>query len=309
MQMFPYIALVLSQVGITLKMFAMKMCGKRAGGAFNSVCINTLRAAICLAVSILVWLIAGGEGTTWLGHLIILLSGLGTAVNLFTWILATRAVSLTLLEITCMIGSMLVPMALAPHLFGGEQVALHQWLGGVLVLIGAVLFIQKDTDGVRDGTPFYKAMITVSCALSVTAATLGKKLYSVHIEAKGLGSAEYFTFMSFVVVVAFFAILFAVFYQKERRMLRSTGAADARVELPYGRVWHLVLLAALSLYACELLTVYANRLPAAVYLPLSKGLNIGCTFLLDVLVFKDKVNARKLIALATVMLAVVIVNL
>lgn len=111
------------------------------------------------------------------------------------------------------------------------------------------------------------------------------------------------------VTLIFFAILFAVFYQKERRMLRSTGAADARVELPYRRVWHLVLLAALTLYACELLTVYANRLSAAVFLPLSKGLNIGCTFLLDVLVFKDKVTARKRIALAAVMLAVVIVNL
>ncbi len=306
--MFPYIALIVAQLMISVKMYAMKICGRRAGGAFNSVCINAMRALICLAVSVVVWLLSGGAVTNLLGHLIILLAGIGTAVNLFTWILASRLVSLTLLEIVCMMGSMLVPMVLAPYLFGGEQVALHQWLGGFLIIVAAILFVNKEKSK-KEGTMLQKIAIVVGCAASVTLATISKKLYSVHIESKGLGNAEYYTFMCFVVVMIMFAVLFAVFYSKEAKTLSSEGSDAARVQLPYKKVWMLVCIAAIALYVCELFAVYANRLPAAIYLPLSKGLNIFCTFLLDTVVFKDKVSVKKICGLVLVLSAIVIVNL
>ena len=41
----------------------------------------------------------------------------------------------------------------------------------------------------------------------------------------------------------------------------------------------------------------------------SKGITVLCTFLLDVIVFKDKVTYKKLIGLAMVMVAIVLVTL
>ena len=76
-----YGALLMSQLGTTGKQFAMKKCGRIAPGPFNSVCINMARSLICLIVSIFIWLITGGGTTTFVGHLIIIISGIGTAFN------------------------------------------------------------------------------------------------------------------------------------------------------------------------------------------------------------------------------------
>ena len=309
--MFPYIALVLAQLGTSGKQYAMKNCGKLAPGPFNSVCINTMRALICLVVSLVIWLIAGGEVTTPFGHLIILLSGIVTAINLFTWILSSRIVSLTLLESLCMIGSLLVPMFLAPVLYNGETVSVLQWIGAALVFVAVFLFMNKEDPSVKkSGTPLQKALILILCAAGITTTTIFKKYYDVHIVKQGLGSAEYFTFINFVTILSVFMVLFAVFYQREKRSLTIDASEDAsrKVELPYKKVWIFVLIAAAALYLNELFTVYANELNAAIYMPLSKGFNVACTFAMDIIVFKDKITVKKLIGLVTVIVAIILVT-
>lgn len=157
----------------------------------------------------------------------------------------------------------------------------------------------------KQGSLFSKIAVVTVCALGITAATVFKKLYVINIEANALGTVEYFTFINFVTVLAVFGILFAFYYARE---LKTAASNNKKVELPYKKVWIFVLIAAASLYLNELFTVYANQLSAAIYLPLSKGLNVGCTFLLDVAVFKEKVTVKKLIGLVTVIAAIILVN-
>ena len=304
--MFPYIALVLAQLGTSGKQYAMKNCGRLTPGPFNSICINAMRALICLAVSAVICLVSGGGTTTPLGYLIIIISGVATAFNLFTWILSSRLVSLTLLESVCMMGSLVLPLILAPYIFNGERVSLWQWIGCALVIVSVFLFMNKSEKGAkREGSLISKIAIVAFCAIALTTTTIFKKLYVINIEANGLGNVEYFTFINFVTVLAVFAILFVIYYARERK--RAT-AENRGVELPYKKVWAYILIAAAALYLNELFTVYANQLPAAIYLPLSKGLAVGCTFLLDITVFKDKVTLRKLIGLVTVTAAIILVN-
>lgn len=309
--MFPYIALILAQLGTNGKQYSMKNCGRLAPGAFNSVCINTMRAFICIFVSLAIWLISDGSVTTPFGHFIIILSGLGTVLNLFTWILSSRFVSLTLLESICMIGSLLVPMFLAPVLFNGETVSVFQWIGAVLVFVSVFLFMNKENGAKKkDGTPLQKIAIVVLCALGITVTTIFKKYYNVHIVENGLGTVEYFTFINFVTILSSFVVLFAVFYRLEANKLKlaSENGIAPKVELPYKKVWFFVLIAAASLYVNELFTVYANELDAAIYLPLSKGLNVACTFIMDAVIFKDKITPKKLIGLVTVIIAIILVT-
>jgi multidrug transporter EmrE-like cation transporter len=130
----------------------------------------------------------------------------------------------------------------------------------------------------------------------------------VHIQAKALGSVEYFTFINFAVVILTFALLFPIYYSREKSILKANGS-EANPELPYKKVWVFVLIAAASLYLNELFTVYANELPAAIYSPLSNGLNIVCTFILDILVFKDKITLKKILGLIVIVAAFVILSL
>ena len=308
--MFPYIALIIAQLGINGKQYSMKKCGRLAPGPFNSICINTMRALICVFVSLILWLIAGGGITTPLGHLIIILSGIGTALNLFTWILSSRFVSLTLLESICMIGSLLVPMFLAPVLFNGESVSILQWIGAILVFVAVFLFMNKDSSSKKEGTALQKVLIVFFCAIGITVATIFKKYYNVHIFKNALGSEEYFTFINFITILAVFSVLFAIFYKLEAVKIasKSGDGATSKVELPYKKVWFFVIIAAASLFINELFTVYANQLDAAIFLPFSKGLNVACTFIMDAIVFKDKITVKKIIGLVTVIVAIVLVT-
>ncbi len=310
--LFGYTAVLLSQVGLSGKQYSMKNCGRLAPGSFNSVCINMMRAAICLVVSLVLWLISGPSATTFWGHVVIIISGVGTALNLYTWILATRIITLTLFESLAMIGTMILPMILAPYLYEGEKVTWLQWIGCVLVFISAFLFMNKDTSK-KEECPMWKKILIIGTSVAgLSVSVILKKIYTYHFSDKGLGSVEYYTFINFVTIVVFFLAFFTFSYLKEQKRLNSecTGTECVKVELPYKKVWVFVLIAAASLYLNELFTVYAQQnLPPAVYPPLAKGLTVLCSFLLDVAIFKDKVTIKKLIGLLVVTAAIVLVNI
>ena len=315
MELLLYGALLVSQVGTATKQYAMKRCGALAPGPFNSICINFARSLICLAVSLIIFLIADGTGTTGLGVAISLTAGLGTAFNLFSWILCSQRVSMTLIEGVSTIGTLIVPLFLAPYLYGGEVVTPLQWVGTVLVFISVFLFAKKGggskkSDGGKK-TMVSSALLLLLCAGSAMVANIGKKLYSFYVTAKGLGGAEIYTVMNFCSVLLVFVVLFAIYYQLQRRKTAADAPEGerARVVLPYRRVWHFILLAAAALYTFELFATYAARLPSAVYYPISRAIAILGTFLLDVLVFKEKVTPKKLAGLVLLIGAVVLINL
>jgi len=311
MDLMLYGALLLAQAGTSTKQFTMKKCGSIAPGAFNSVCINLARALICLAVSTIIWIFTGGGATTLFGHVIIIISGIGTAFNLFTWILSSQLVPLTLIDSVSMIGSMVIPLILAPYLYNGDTVSPIQWLGCALVIVSAFLFMKKGKKIEKNGSAFQKIAIVATCAISITLASILKKYYTYSIVAKGLGNIEYFTFASFLTVLAVFSVLFAIYYKLERKRALAVCTSNERplVKLPYKRVWVYILIAGVALYVNELFTSYASQLPSAIYYPLSKGLTVGCTFLLDTIVLKDKVTLKKTIGLITVITAIILINL
>ncbi len=306
-----YGALLLAQAGTSAKQFAMKKCGAVAPGAFNSACINLARSLICLAVSMAIWLFADGGGTTFFGHVIIIIAGIGTALNLFSWILSSQLVSLTLIESISMIGSMVIPLVIAPYLYDGDTVSPIQWLGCALVFVSVLLFTNRESKKGKKGGALKKIAVVALCAVSITLTSILKKYYTYSITANGLGSIEYFTFISFVTVFAVFTALFAVYYISERKKaaLVCPEGEKPKVELPYKKVWGYIIVAAVALYVNELFTSYATQLPSAIYYPLSKGLTVGCTFLLDVIVFKDKVTVKKIIGFFTVIAAIILINL
>jgi drug/metabolite transporter (DMT)-like permease len=249
----------------------------------------------------------GGGTTTLAGHVIIIVAGVGTAFNLFTWILSSRLVSLTLIECVSMIGSLVVPLILAPYLYDGDTVSPIHWVGCVLIFVSMFFFMNKEEKKKEKGGLWKKIALVTICAVSITIATVFKKYYTYHISAKGLGSIEYFTLINFVTVLAVFLVLFAIYYAPEKKRAALEGRSG--VELPYKRVWIYILIAAVSLYVNELFTSYAAQLPSAIYYPLARGLTVGCSLLLDVIVFKDKLTVRKIVGLVIVILAIVLVNL
>ena len=314
MELLLYGALLLSQAGTSAKQYAMKKCGAVAPGPFNSICINLARSVICLVVSLFIWLIADKTGTTALGVAISLIAGLGTALSLFSWILCAQRLSITLIEGVSMVGTLIIPLFLAPYLYGGETVTPLQWIGTALVFISIFLFTNKAPKGTksteRKGVTFSILMLLL-CASSSMLAFIGKKLYVYHITNNGLGSIQTYTLLNFCSVLGLFLLLFALYYQRQKRaaMANAPTGARVRVELPYRRIWVYILIAACALYIYELFATYAAYLPSAIYYPLSRAIAILGSFLLDVIVFKDKITQKKLLGLVLLIVAVVLTNL
>jgi drug/metabolite transporter (DMT)-like permease len=210
-----------------------------------------------------------------------------------------------------MIGSLVIPMILAPYLYDGDHVSLLQWIGCILIFVCVFLFSGgKDTEK-KSGTLPQKIAAVTACAFGNMLSGVTKKYYTYRISQEGLGTIEYFTFIGFVTVLIIFGILFAVFYanEKQRLSLQAPAGTEVKVPLPYKSAGIFILIAAGALYVNELFTSYASQLPSAIYYPLARGLTIGCTFLLDWIVFKEKLTVRKLIGLVLVILAIVLVNL
>ncbi len=303
--MFGYISLLLSQAGMTGKQYAMKKCGERAPGAFNSVCINAARAVICLAVSLVIWLASGASSADFRGSAVAFTSGIGTALTLFSWIIAANLVPLILIECLSMIGSMLIPMLLAPYIYGGESVSVFGWVGAALVFVSVLLFANRSSGEREKSTFAYKAVMVSICTLGTALSCVLRKYYTVRFASTGEGTIEYFTLISFATVLLCFAILLGVFYPIEKRRL---GASPEPV-LTLKRTWTFILTASVLLYVNEFFATYAAQLPSEMYFPLSRALALIATFALDVIVFKERISPKKLAGLAVVIIAIILVNL
>ena len=310
MNLLLYGALLLAQTGTATKQYAMKRCGMLAPNAFNSICINLARALICLFVSLSIWLISCGNGTTMVGLVISILSGVGTAMNLFAWILIAQHLAMTLIEEICMLGTLVLPLFLAPYLYDGDAVSPLQWIGAILILVSILFFAKKGKEK-KKTMSLRNILSLIVCALGATVAAISKKLYSFYIVEEGLGSIEFFTLVSFCSVFVIFALLFPICYRMEAARLNA-GTANGertRVTLPYRRVWHFILMAAAGLYVYEFFTAKASALPSAIYYPASKAIAVLGSFLLDTLVFKDKITLKKTIGLVLLLVAIVLINL
>ena len=312
---FSYVAILIANGGNALKQYAMKNCGRRAPGGFNSICINFGRCIICFLVSLVFWLIVGMGGADATGNVVTVLAGIGSAVSLFAWILASGFIPMSLIEIFNTFGSLVFPLILAPYIYNGDSVSLIQWLGCAALVVSVLLFIDlplKKRDEVDKPEPKnsiglgVKIGIVLASAVGTGAGTLFQKYYVLNTVETGKGSMEYFNMLSFVVMIAFFALGFLWYALTKRAEISDE---NGRILLPYKRVWTFIIMAAVGLYICQYFSGIASKLPSAVYFPLTKGVAIAETVLLDTLVFKDKLTLKRVASLVFVVISVVLVNL
>ena len=300
-------ALLLSEIGTGAKQYAMKKCGAVAPGAYNSIRINMLRAAICLVISFFIWLFTDGGGTNSVGLIISIVAGIGTALNLFTWILSAQRISLTLLEGVCTVGALVVPLFLAPFLYNGETVSPLQWIGALCVFLSLFFFSEKNNEKKKKTSLLGSILLLFFCALGVAMASVSKKLYTFYVAKDGFGSVALFTLIGFVSVLFFFLILLPIYRKGECRRIEKSEENSPHASLR--SVWLFILIAAVALYVSELFATYASDLPSAIYYPAIKVLNVLGCFLLDVTVFKERITVKKSVGLSLLLASVILINL
>lgn len=293
-----YLYLAISKFCAAAKMAAMKNCGDSKDPTTAAVKVNTVRSAIILIVSVIVF--TASRSATADGLWIAVLSGASNAINMLSWIVCATAVSLCVVETFVMIGSVVVPLALSPLLYAGETVSVMQWLGAGLILAAVALFC------VGRGAKFSRKGIVwlAVCALSSAGVNISSKLYAVRV---GSEYAAFLNLVSFGIVFAFFAVTAAVMFIVNRRKAASKSeeiAEPSEAETKPRELFRLpaktylwIAIAAVGMYATNyFMTLSSALLPSGVLYPLSYGGGFVITALMDTLIFKQKLTPVRAVA-------------
>ena len=305
-----YLYLAIARAVGGLKAYAMKTAGRRAPGPRNALIINLFRSVICLAVSLAVWCFSGFGTTDAMGNLLVLISGIGNAVNLYFWIRSSGVVSLCLLEVFIMIGTVLVPIVISPALFPGESITTCQIIGCAALLVAVLIFASQEK--VFEKGKFGKSIpVILLCTLGSAITVITQKAYNYYISAKDLGGIPYFNLGTFLVVFLAFALVIGV---KRVVEVRGVKASDSNVDAAeektsLGKVWYLVAIAAVSLYIYQYFITLAATLDSAIYYPMSYILGMIATMVVDLFVFKEKMTVKKAIGFVFVFGALILINL
>ncbi len=321
-------------------MAAMKSSGRLCPGKYNSIRINAFRSLICSAVALAVFFATGARvssGGWWLW----LVSGVSNAAMMFAWLLCSERVPLVFVESFCMLGSVAIPLFLAPVLYAGESVSPQQW-AGVICLLVALIFLSpkpkrkiaaaaapaenaaKKANGVENGVEngavndapaeiasarsaekkkaaLVTAAYIVLLILSNAGVSLTQKLYPVRV---GKEYTPFFNLATFgVVLLCFFGALFGGKAFAGKKMLIGNAASGRKLAL-------YVSIAAVMIYVYSFFaTLAAEALPSAVYYPLARGVSMLLTALCDFFVFRQKITKNDVAGLAFILTAVLLTSL
>lgn len=298
-----YLYLVIAKVITVIKMIAMKSCGSIAKGLRNSIRINIIRTLICVAVSILVCAVSGFFPCSAVCYIFSAAAGIGIGVQLICWVLAVQEASVCLVEVSGMVGSVVLPMCLAPLIFKGETVSLFGWIGALLLFAAVFLFSpigvkKKESSGqqgIKSKAPLYLILQSAGGSASV----IFQKLY-----AAADGEATYFNLISFIVTLLFLLLVSVFFKVKEKNNTDKENAFGSFDK----RVIALIIVASVCLYGCQyFMTLASAGLIAGILYPLSPALNMTFSYLCDTVLYKEKVTARNLAGMVIVIAAILCV--
>ena len=296
--------LFLSVVFSMAKIIAMKKCGRVAAGPKNSLKINVIRAAGCTLISLAVCSVAGFDGMNGIGVLTSVLSGVFTALFLFSWILATQKASLAVVQVVCMLFGVIAPMVLVPLLSPvATSPTLLQWCGALILLPASLCFSKRSgSEGKR--TMLSALPILLLMGLSNGGCVTTRKLYM----ELGEGSAADFNLATYTIAAALLCLFLLVSTLRARR---NSAIDTAPVERSSGgKLYVLIGVAMVTLYVADYFNALASgNLPIQLLVPLSYIFSMPMTLATDVLLFKERFTVYSAIGLLLVIASAILTNI
>lgn len=299
-----YLFLIISRFFTITKVLAMKKCGQVAKGTKNGLKINALRTLICLAVSLVMLLITFSIKLDFYGSIISILSGIFTAMFLIVWLLSSQKVSLTLIEAFVMIGSVFVPILLAPVLYKGDNATIWQWIGSVL-LVGVVFILASNE---KINVKPSSILLLLLCLISSAGTVVTQKLFYTY----SISSVEMFNFLSYLVALICFGIAIAILSIMDKRkakLLSSVNLQEKKQKTNLTkRTLLFITIAAIALYGNQYFSTLAfGKLPSAIGYPLSSALGFILTLVSDAIFFKVRITLKSVIGLILAIISIILI--
>ena len=306
--------LVLSKISAILKMITMKGCGQLASGALGSTVINLIRTLGCLLISVGVCAFSGFSDIGDMGMLLAIISGIANAILLFSWVLAARNASLCTVEIFCMIGGIALPLILTPIFIPEDTVSVTEWVAALLLFPAAYLYSGKRTN---ESSPVKALPFLILSMIGNAGCVITQKLFTVYSAGAAQDFNLYGYFFSALTlgVILLITVLFGHVSSSGKENNPVAAKADAELGVltdrrKLVRVGILITVAVVMLYLSSLLsTLAAAKLDSAFFFAMSYAIGMPLTVLADIVVFKEKLTVRAILATVIVLASVILFSL
>ena len=208
------------------------------------------------------------------GWVISVFAGISNGVSLCAWVLCANTFSLCTVEVFCMAGGVVLPLLVSPLIFQGDTVSALQWVGSVLLF--AAMYLLSNNKG-KSKMSVSGIVLLFICGIANFGCVLTKKLFTNFSDAP----VETFQLLTFLFVLITLLIVL-VFVPKDDKY--PSPRFNSKVSV-------YIFIAIIMLYLTEYLaTKSCFYLSSAIYYPLSYVISMPMTFLVDVIIYKEKIT-------------------
>ena len=280
-------------------------CGKKTGNLTadvkDAVAVNVLRMLFCIPIGLAVVFLQGQVGRLTLGLdalLIIVTSGICTAVFVITWLLAVRKNAYMMLEISLMLG-VLVPIC-ASYCFFDETISLNEIVGIVFLMVATRIMVSYNNSQKQRLTPV-TVLLLILCGLSYGLTDFAQKAF---VKTVDQAPVSVFNFYTYAISFALLLILLFCFGEK------TLKAAAASVKKVCTTAVGYVFIMAICLFAYSYFkTLAAKYLDAAQLYPLSQGASLILSSLMATVCFKERLTVKCAVGILLAFIGLIFINM
>lgn len=280
-------------------------CGKRSSGslvhASDAMLMNTVRMLACILIGVGMVLVQGVWGQLALEGevlLICLLSGVGNAMFVVSWLMSVRRGAYMMVDVFLLIG-VVIPLLACRFLYG-EQIRPVQWAGIAVLLVAGYIMCTYNASIKGRLSPTALALL-VLCAVSNGVADLSQKMFVKTAPDVEISVFNLYTYMFAAVVLLIFCVLLRR-REAKHEQLRSPVAI---VKPVFGYM--------LVMAVCLFLNVYfktsaARYLDASQIYPLTQGAAVTLSVLMATFLFHERINLKAIVGVVLSFVALLLIN-
>ena len=284
---------------------AKGFCGKKVSGSMQNfkdcLFINVARMLFCALIG-LVFVIIEREflffqlNAEELG--VYLLSAVGMSIFCVCWMYAYKQDAYLFLNIFTMLGSILT--CFLSVLVYRETIQWNEWVG-IAILLFAVICMSKYNEGLKGKLSWKSWFILVFGCCGCAVADFSQKVYVTSINGN-VATFNFFTYaFGFVLLLVLYGVVFGLIPQKKSFEI-TAEVKNKQYVLAY-------FLMSLFLFLNTTFKTFAARLlsSAQIY-PVLQGANLILSGLMAHLIFKEKLNAKAIVGMASAFIGLIFMN-
>lgn len=277
-------------------------CGKKVSDDMHNfkecIFINLMRMLFCTGVGFLLAVIKMDPDAFALSTEILsvcILAAVSMSIFCVCWMYAYRNEAYMLLSIFTMLGSIVT--CILDRVFYQTQIRINQWIGMIILLV-AVIIMSEYNKGIKGRLTFKGLFLLILGSAGSAVADFSQKVYVREIGK----SAEVFNF--YMYALGFLLLLLIYMALGNKKMPRT-----AKILYDKHHMWVYFAMAFFLYMNSVTKTMAAGFISSVQIYPVLQGANLIASALMAHTLFKEKLNVKCIVGMATAFTGLMVIHL